>query len=78
MKINFKGKNEAKKLYQVGNVVRDISDTLYLVVGNSEDGYELVNLTDNTTTCKYVTLEDLASEYADRNDVLVHVEINEI
>ena len=78
MKINLNSKRELKDIYQVGNVIKDYNNTLYLVVGNSEDGYELVNLTDNTATCKYVTLEDLASEYADRNDVLVHVEINEI
>lgn len=78
MKINFKDKDEAKKLYQVGNVIRDISDTLYLVVEGENSGYALVNLTDNRITNVHATLEDLANECADKNDILVNVEMNEI
>lgn len=76
MKINFKGKNEAKKLYQVGNVIKDVTDTLYLIVGGMEYGYAMVNLTDNRVTNKYQTLEELANTYADKYDVLVNAEIN--
>ena len=48
MEINFeKRKGKAKDMYKVGNVIKDITDTLYLVVGNNDHGYALVNLTDN-------------------------------
>lgn len=76
MKINFKNKNSVKELYQVGNVICDVTDTLYLVIGDDEDGYRLVNLVDNTVTHAYITLEGLANEYGDETDALVNAEIN--
>ena len=45
MKINFDRRHDLKDLYQVGNVIRDYTNTLYLIVGNVEDGYAMVNLT---------------------------------
>lgn len=76
MKINFKSKENAKNIYKVGNVIKDVTDTLYLIVGGMEDGYAIVNLTDNRVTNKYQTLEELADTYASKYDVLVNAEIN--
>ena len=77
MKINFKGEKRIEDMYKVGNVIKDSTDTLYLVVeDSSEDEYALVNLTDNRVTNKYATLEELVDEYADEDDVLVNAEIN--
>lgn len=76
MKINFKSKENAKNIYKVGNVIKDVTDTLYLIVGGMEDGYAMVNLTDNRVTNKYQTLEELADTYADKYDALVYAEIN--
>ena len=75
MKINFKNK-KSEDMYKVGNVIKDIADTLYLVVGNNDHGYALVNLTDNNVTEKFSTLEGLANVYGDKDDVLVKAEIN--
>ncbi len=50
MKINFKNKAKSEDMYKVGNVIKGISDILYLVVGNNDHGYALVNLTDNNVT----------------------------
>ena len=76
MKINFKNKAKSEDMYKVGNVIKDITDTLYLVVGNNDHGYALVNLTDNNVTEKFSTLEGLANVYGDKDDVLVNAEIN--
>lgn len=76
MKINFKGKENVKNIYKVGNVIKDVTDTLYLIVGGMEYGYAMVNLTDNRVTNKYQTLEELANTYADKYDALVNAEIN--
>ena len=76
MKINFKDKDKAKKLYQVGNVIKDYTNTLYLIAGNVEDGYAMVNLTNNDVTEKVSTLEELADTYGEDEDVLVNAEIN--
>ena len=59
MKINFDRRHDLKDLYQVGNVIRDYTNTLYLIVGNVEDGYAMVNLTNNSVTEKTNTLEEL-------------------
>lgn len=76
MKINFDGRRELKDIYQVGNVIKDYTNTLYLIVGNVEDGYAMVNLTDNNVTDKVSTLEELADTYGEDEDVLVNAEIN--
>lgn len=76
MKINFKSKENAKNIYKVGNVIKDVTDTLYLIVGNVEDGYAMVNLTNNNVTDKVSTLEELADTYGEDEDVLVNAEIN--
>lgn len=76
MKINFKDKENVKNIYKVGNVIKDVTDTLYLIVGGMEYGYAMVNLTDNRVTNKYQTLEELANTYADKYDALVNAEIN--
>ena len=76
MKINFDGRRELKDIYQVGNVIKDYTNTLYLIVGNVEDGYAMVNLTNNNVTEKVSTLEGLANVYGDKDDVLVTAEIN--
>ena len=69
-------KRELKELYQVGNVIKDYTNTLYLIVGNVEDGYAMVNLTNNNVTEKVSTLEELADIYGEDEDVLVNAEIN--
>lgn len=76
MKINFDGRRELKDIYQVGNVIKDNTNTLYLIVGNVEDGYAMVNLTNNNVTEKTSTLEELADTYGEDEDVLVDAEIN--
>ena len=76
MKINFDGRRELKDIYQVGNVIKDYTNTLYLIVGNVEDGYAMVNLTNNSVTEKASTLEELADTYGEDEDVLVNAEIN--
>ena len=76
MKINFKSKENAKNIYKVGNVIKDVTDTLYLIVGGMEDGYAMVNLTNNNVTEKVSTLEELADIYGEDEDVLVNAEIN--
>ena len=62
-------KRELKELYQVGNVIKDYTNTLYLIVGNVEDGYAMVNLTNNNVTEKVSTLEELADTYGEDEDV---------
>ena len=76
MKINFESKENAKNIYKVGNVIKDVTDTLYLIVGGMEDGYAMVNLTNNNVTEKVSTLEELADIYGEDEDVLVNAEIN--
>ena len=76
MKINFYSRRELKDIYQVGNVIKDYTNTLYLIVGNVEDGYAMVNLTNNNVTEKVSTLEELADTYGEDEDVLVNAEIN--
>lgn len=76
MKINFDGRRELKDIYQVGNVIKDNTNTLYLIVGNVEDGYAMVNLTNDNVTEKVSTLEELADTYGEDEDVLVNAEVN--
>ena len=77
MKINFeKRKGKAKDMYKVGNVIKDISYTICLVVGKNDHRYALVNFTDNNVTEKFSTLEGLTNVYGDKDDVLVKAEIN--
>lgn len=76
MKINFDSRRGLKDIYQVGNVIKDYTNTLYLIVGNVEDGYAMVNLTNNNVTDKVSTLEELADTYGEDEDVLVNAEIN--
>lgn len=76
MKINFNSRRGLKDIYQVGNVIKDYTNTLYLIVGNVEDGYAMVNLTNNNVTDKVSTLEELADTYGEDEDVLVNAEIN--
>lgn len=76
MKINFDSRRGLKDIYQVGNVIKDHTNTLYLIVGNVEDGYAMVNLTDNNVTDKVSTLEELADTYGEDDDTLVYAEIN--
>lgn len=76
MKINFDSRRGLKDIYQVGNVIKDYTNTLYLIVGNVEDGYAMVNLTNNNVTEKVSTLEESADTYGEDEDVLVNAEIN--
>lgn len=76
MKINFDSRRGLKDIYQVGNVIKDYTNTLYLIVGNVEDGYAMVNLTNNNVTEKVSTLEELVDTYGEEDDTLVNAEIN--
>ena len=78
MEIEYKNKNYKNKesIYKVGNVIKDYTNTLYLIVGNVEDGYAMVNLTNNNVTEKVSTLEELVDTYGEEDDTLVNAEIN--
>lgn len=74
MKINFNDE-KPENIYQVGNLIRNEED-LYLVVDDINGGYALVNLSKNDLFGRYDTLEDLADECANEDDILVDAEIN--
>lgn len=76
MKINFDSRRELKDIYQVGNVIKDYNNTLYLIVIGVKGGYAMVNLTDNNVTENFSTLEELTEKYGEEDDILVNSEIN--
>lgn len=75
MKINF-DEVDYKEMYKVGNVIKDFDDILYLVVKDVNRGYALIDLTDNEVALISETLEGLRERAGDKDDVLVHAEIN--
>lgn len=77
MKINLKtSKEKVEETYKVGNVIKDFDDILYLVVKDVNRGYALIDLTDNEVALISETLEGLRERAGDKDDVLVHAEIN--
>ncbi|MYV21523.1 hypothetical protein FYN05_06870 [Lactobacillus salivarius] len=75
MKINFKDE-KPKDIYKVGNVIKQADGNLFLVAKGIDDGYMLVDLTENIVLEKYGTLEDLRIGEQVDTDTLVNVEIN--
>ena len=76
MKINFDSRRELKDIYQVGNVIRNSDNMLFLIAEGSEYGYVLVNLSKNIVTRAYETLEELSEKLGEEDDILVNAEIN--
>lgn len=75
MKINFNDE-KPENIYQVGNIFRN-EDNLYLVATvDTNAGYTLVNLSKNNIIGKYNTLEELAEDVKEDDDILVYAEIN--
>lgn len=76
MKINLKSKIKTKEIYKVGNVIKQADGNLFLVAKGIDDGYMLVDLTENIVLEKYGTLEDLRIGEQVDTDTLVNAEIN--
>ena len=75
MKINFNDE-KPENIYKVGNVFRN-EDNLYLVATvDTDDGYTLVSLSKNNIIGRYDTLEELAEDVKEDDDILVNAEIN--
>ena len=75
MKINFNDE-KPENIYKVGNVIKQADGNLFLVAKGIDDGYMLVDLTENIVLEKYGTLEDLRIGEQVDADTLVNVEIN--
>lgn len=75
MKINFDSRRELKDIYQVGNVIRNSDNMLFLIAEGSEYGYVLVNLSKNIVTRAYETLEELSEKLGEEDDILVNAEV---
>lgn len=75
MKINFNDE-KPENIYKVGNVIKQADGNLFLVAKGIDDGYMLVDLTENIVLEKYGTLEDLRIGEQVDTDTLVNVEIN--
>lgn len=74
MKINFKDA-KPERIYQVGNVIRN-GDDFYLIAKDFDGGYSIVSLKHNQVIGRYDTLEELAEDIKEDDDILVHAEIN--
>ena len=75
MKINFNDE-KPENIYQVGNIFRN-EDNLYLVATvDTNAGYTLVNLSKNNIIGRYDTIEELAEDVKEDDDILVYAEIN--
>ena len=75
MKINFNDE-KPENIYKVGNVFRN-EDDLYLVTTvDTNAGYTLVNLSKNNIIGRYDTIEELAEDVKEDDDILVNAEIN--
>lgn len=77
MKNNFKN-NSRKDIYQVGNMIRNQTGALWLIVDNADGGYSVVNLTTNQIFGTYGTLESLIRNAGDESDVLVSERIHQV
>lgn len=75
MKINYEG-NSSERMYQIGNVIRNGYEDLYLIVNKPEGELFVVNLRTNLVYGPYTTMDDLYHDIGDEDDVLVHAEIN--
>lgn len=75
MKINYKS-DRSSAIYQVGNVIKNCTGTLWLIADSTDGGYSVVNLTTDQIYGTYDTLESLIRNAGDESDTLVNVEIN--
>ncbi|MYY91014.1 hypothetical protein [Ligilactobacillus salivarius] len=75
MKINYES-NSSERMYQIGNVIRNSYEDLYLIVNKPEGELFVVNLRTNLVYGPYTTMDDLFHNIGDYDDVLVHAEIN--
>ena len=75
MKINYES-NSSERMYQVGNVIRNGYEDLYLIANKPEWELFVVNLRTNLVYGPYTTMDDLYHDVGDEDDVLVHAEIN--
>lgn len=75
MKINYES-NSSKNMYQVGNVIRNSYEDLYLIANTPEGKLFVVNLRTDLVYGPYTTMDDLYHDVGDEDDVLVHAEVN--
>lgn len=75
MKINYES-NSSERMYQIGNVIRNSYEDLYLIVNKPEGELFVVNLRTNLVYGPYTTMDDLYHDIGDEDDVLVHAEVN--
>lgn len=77
MEINYESNNSGHT-YQVGDVIRNSYDDLYLIADNPERKIFVVNLRTNFVYGPYETMDDLRCDIGigDGNDTLVRAEIN--
>lgn len=75
MKINYES-NSSERMYQIGNVIRNGYEDLYLIVNKPEGELFVVNLRTNLVYGPYTTMDDLYHDIGDEDDVLVHAEVN--
>lgn len=75
MKINYES-SSSERMYQVGNVIRNGYEDLYLIANKPEGELFVVNLRTNLVYGPYTTMDDLYHDVGDEDDVLVHAEIN--
>ena len=75
MKINYES-SSSERMYQIGNVIRNGYEDLYLIANKPEGGLFVVNLRTNLVYGPYTTMDDLYHDIGDEDDVLVHAEVN--
>nr|DAZ71493.1 MAG TPA: hypothetical protein [Caudoviricetes sp.] len=75
MKINYES-NSSERIYQIGNVIRNSYEDLYLIVNKPEGELFVVNLRTDLVYGPYTTMDDLYHDVGDEDDVLVHAEVN--
>ena len=75
MKINYES-DSSERMYQVGNVIRNGDDCLYLMANNVKGELFAINLITNRVYGAYKTMDDLYRDVGDEDDVLVHAEVN--
>lgn len=77
MEINYVNNNSGHT-YQVGDVIRNGYDDLYIIAGNPEGNFFVVNLRTNLVYGPYAAMDDLRCDVGigDEYDVLVRAEIN--
>ncbi|MGE9831561.1 hypothetical protein [Ligilactobacillus salivarius] len=75
MKINYES-DSSRNMYQVGDVIRNSYKDLFLIAGNPEGEFFVVNLRTNLAYGSYKTMDDLFNDLGDEDYILVHAEIN--